>query len=186
MGTIRTKAEMLSLQQSGKLGNYLKTYPFEYLDLLSTARPDSWFTIQSRERDSPHFIPAVLGQGLPSASSGLIAAGQSPSLIYIRDIPHPESLRIIQGELCLTPQGLYFSGDLSVFHSVRDTMRAPSKTAEGLTALILLSTFMNPSELEDLQSLLISYPDATIEFSLFSKPTGVFNSRLICWEVRDY
>jgi len=182
---VATKSDMLTLQAMGQLGNYLKTYPIEAISQL-TERPNAYFTIQSRERDSPHFVPVAKGQELPTFVHLLVQAGQKLSNIYFRDIPHPELNRTIQGEFCKLTTGYYLKFLTDSTCNLRDALKDERvQIAEGLQAYLVVTTMLGDDSVS-LLDLLSTYPDATIEFTYFSRPVGVHNSPLLIWEVRDY
>lgn len=56
-----------------------------------------------------------------------------------------------------------------------------------LETKLLIEHYMDPSSQSDLEALLELYPDASIEFTVFSVDVGVFPGRnTIFWETRNY
>jgi hypothetical protein len=188
---ITDKAQMLALQQSGKLGNFLRTYSsIDELSDIPRSRPLDYFTIQNKQSDSPFFAPEVIGVDVPAEIERLLLQGAYPSTIYVRDIPPPGTRRIIQGEFSSIPGRewggfeLYFTtgGDKNLRHDLEERGRRLS----GFAALTILRACMEDSAQEDLLALLDQYPEHVIEFTYFDRPCGVFNRNLVVWEVRHY
>ncbi len=94
----------------------------------------------------------------------------------------------IQGNVWLSHKGLEleYSCEPGIGH--RQAVKQPYvRSAEGLTAKGLLSRFLDPSSLEDLQELLQTHSEAVIEFSTYRVPVGVLPHRnTVFWEVRAY
>lgn len=101
---------------------------------------------------------------------------------------HPAGFEDItlQGEVCRTIRGLEgFMGYTPGFpmRKAFPLMRPVS----GSEILVLFNRWMDPSSQEDIRDLLDLYPDATIEFTCFTKDTGNIPGRnTILWETRDY
>ncbi len=114
------KLDMLEAQSRGEFGNWLKTY--QDLGKFTHTR-DDWFTIRNKERDSPYFIPVIKGSELRNQILHLQAAGCEPSTMYIQDIPHPDSARLIQGEVCRQPD-YWLRYSLHPTLNLRDAMNA--------------------------------------------------------------
>lgn len=176
---IRDKKTMLEVQQRGGLGNFLRTSP--------EIEGQGWYTIRSMERDSPYFVPVMRGYELNATLQALCARGANRDALYVQDIPYPNTDRLIQGELLDGDQGrfyLYYTvgGNLNL----RDDLRERGQHVEGLKAEILLETLLTPTEWYNLMELMEKFPGHVTEFTLFSKPCGALNSRLVIWETRLY
>lgn len=67
----------------------------------------------------------------------------------------------------------------------RQIMPSQGRTYRHSHARALLSTFLTPSDREDLDELLGMYPGHVIEFSAVNRPIGMYPHRkMIIWEVR--
>ncbi len=182
--TLNTKRDMLEAQAKGALGNFLATYPISQANLLEDS---PYYTIQSRERDSPNFIPVIRGTDIAKALADFEAKGVDIQTLYIRDIPDPNTERIIQGEVFQGDSGrLYLFYTTGGNLNLRDDLKSRGSELEGLRASIALSHYLTPTELVNLEELLDKYPGNVCEFTVFSRPTGALNSRLVIWEMRNY
>lgn len=94
----------------------------------------------------------------------------------------------LQGEVCRTCQGLVGLLGVTPGFAMRPALqRGLLLPRTSATVLALLHRYMDPSSQDDLEALLDLYPDAVVEFTCFSRDTGIIPGRnTIFWEVRDY
>lgn len=97
----------------------------------------------------------------------------------------PDDARVIQGELMRTPGGLYFHGSTGKT-TVREAMLDGSAFDwSGFTPAAALRQGMTPESWQDIQEIFDLWPDAIIEFTVFSKCFGHLpNRNTVIWEVR--
>jgi hypothetical protein len=107
---------------------------------------------------------------------------------FILDDGAPDQFRTLQGELCRTYRGLEGYLDTVGKLPMRPAMAAGHmRHCTGAMVNALLDRFMDASSRDDLRDLLDLYPDATIEFSSFSRDVGILPGRnTLFWETRDY
>jgi hypothetical protein len=184
----RAKIDMLEAQSRGEFGNFLQTY----MDPVGQVFPHKdWYTIRNKERDSPHFVPVVRGVDIRSTITRLISAGCDIPTIYVQDIPHPDSRRLLQGELARIGPDLHLSFSTHPTANLRDALTrvdlaASTGSAKGIIVRELVQFYAGQPAWDDLSSLFDKYPDHTIEFTVFDRPTGQFNRQTVIWEVRAY
>lgn len=174
------KLDMLAKQQRGEFGNFLSIV--EAADV----KPKSWYTLRNKERDSPFFIPTVKGSDVRGQVQRLLSAGATQDSIYIQDIPHPDSLRLIQGEIARFPEYHleYFRHPTM---NLRDAMNFWMKDrVRGIMARESVLFYGGQQAWDDLEELLDRFPESTVEFTVFDRPVGAFNRQLIVWECRNY
>lgn len=107
---------------------------------------------------------------------------------FIMDDGCPDEFRTLQGEICRTVRGVESFLEVGGRLPMRKAMAVGLFRSYGYAAtLVLLRDFMDGTSQDDLFALLDLYPDATIEFSCFSRNVGVFpNRNTLIWEVRCY
>lgn len=99
----------------------------------------------------------------------------------------PDEYLTIQGNVWLGPNLLLdYSCEPNIGH--RQAIRQPYlRQTEGTKALTLLKHFMDWSSYDDLEDMINLYPNATIEFSTYSKCVGILPHRnTVFWECRAY
>jgi len=97
----------------------------------------------------------------------------------------PDDSRVIQGELTQCPGGYYFHGSTGKT-TVREAMLDGSAFDwSGFTPAAALRQEMTPESWQDIQEIFDLWPDAIIEFTVFSKCFGHKpNRNTVIWEVR--
>lgn len=183
------KLEMLERQSRGEFGNFLQTYmnptPLKFPH-------KNWYTIRNKERDSPYFIPTLRGAEIHPTISRLVDMGCYPGSIYVQDIPHPDSRRLIQGEVTRNPACL-----LSMTFSTHPTanlrdaltradLAAATGSARGIMVRELALFYGGQQAWDDLAAILDRFPDEVTEFTVFDRPVGSLHRQLVVWEVRSY
>jgi hypothetical protein len=96
----------------------------------------------------------------------------------------PNHLRIIQGEVCYSP-------DLCLTYSLlqkplSDALHDKSVHVDGVKARIVLRHFLRPESIDWLEYLLETYDRAAVEFTEFRVPQGMLSQHLVIWEVRNF
>jgi hypothetical protein len=98
----------------------------------------------------------------------------------------PDSNLIFQGEIMITPLGLYILYS-TLKKPMKQGLNEESLHAFGLRASMLLEHNLSPSSMADINALLELFPDSIIEFSTYSVSVGDLPGRnTIIWEVRNY
>lgn len=182
---IKNKAEFSALSQHGKLGNYLRTWK-TLPEAYSSGSP--WLTIQGTVPQSPYFVPVVQRSQLLRTVHSLYQRGANPSAIYFREIPHPDALRVINGEAgrSLMPHWLYLlHGAMGTKQNLRHDLQENGRTVVDSRAQALLRHWL-AEEYNTLEEIWEDYPDAVVEFTMWNQPCGVLNKRLMIWEVRNF
>jgi len=177
---ISSKRQFYTLWRAGVLGN----------------RPCMFDTAAEALAD-PHHHPEF-GMREMGKPGGLFLISKRNDLeIHLRAWPEirwqidggaPNHLVELQGEVVRTERGTegYFAvrSRMDIRSAMRAGLYAPKR---GLTALLLMRHFMDPSSYDDVQTLLDEYPDHVIEFASFPCNVGVIpNRNTIVWEVRAY
>ena len=198
MSVIATKEEFNRLSQAGKLGNFLRTW--KDIDAVEQAGYRGWLTIQSKDKQSPHFVPwaayklTVDHPGYMNADEAvqwLLGRGARREQMYFREVPGPNARRTIQFEAMLGPKWQGAGSGVELFYELDSTLplrdiRERCKTADGAIAQRILRETMSPTSYETLTDLWDRYPTAIIEATEFSERVGVFNQHLVVWEARDF
>jgi hypothetical protein len=107
---------------------------------------------------------------------------------FILDDGAPDEYRTCQGEIARTYRGLEGYIEVGGHLPMRQALAAGLMKSVGpAMVLALLDRFMDPSSRDDLDAIWDLYPDATVEFTCFSRDVGVLPGRnTLFWEVRDY
>jgi hypothetical protein len=92
----------------------------------------------------------------------------------------------LQGEVCRTFRG--WEGFMGYTPGLPMRKAFPfMRAVSGSEVLVLFDRWMDPSSQDDLRDLLDLYPDATVEFTCFTKDVGNIPCRnTILWETRNY
>lgn len=133
------------------------------------------------------FIKDLQIQQVEPTLAKLHEQGWSLSDFYILEQMSPDIVTYrINGELLNTPDGLalYYSTDNAL---MRDALVKSGRQVWGLRTMLVLRHFLNPTDFEELMTLLDHFPGHVIEFSSFSRSVGLIPHRqMIVWEVRLY
>jgi hypothetical protein len=205
---ITNRAQFFELWEAGVLGNRTRLWrdPEEALrwasnkDMLRGAPQDAidiyrrkgfkFTEIGFREIRKPGTAGSGWWERVPWTS--LLETAEkwkSAGKLFIMDDGCPDEYRVLQGEVCYTPN-LGLAGYLDTVSKLpmRPAMAAGHmKHYSPLETRMLLRRHLDPSSLADLDALLELYPDAAVEFTTFTCTAGVFPGRnTIFWETRDY
>lgn len=179
---IPTKERMYELLLGGRLGNFVRAW--DSLDAVMGSDYRGLVSMRSRERSNPVRVYHVPIDELPGRVAALSEAATRNGLVF-SEAP-PDEKRTIQGELMRDERGYYLHYSYSP-EPMRTALEKDGRHARGLSAKMLLETYLEPSDFDTLQELLDSYPGAVIEFSAFTVPVGVIPHRkMVIWEVRNY
>jgi hypothetical protein len=180
---ITSKRQFLRLWEEGTFGN----------------KPNTWRKIDEAEQSgfagevalryagslnkAPHLVMASVSS-LRAAMEELKAQGWQEKDFFVSEVI-PAPLYAINGEVIALPEGLFLTYS-TVPALMRESLRLGAKNVSGLTAKIVLSTLLEPQDLDYLHEILASYPEHAVEFSGLGQPVGSLKRRLIIWEVRFY
>jgi len=92
--------------------------------------------------------------------------------------------RLLNGELTRFEDGLHLSYGTGNVH-MNEAMKNPC-VAQSVMARTILETMLDPSDEDDLRTLLEEFEDPVIEFSVLDRPVGWADRRMTVWEVRHY
>lgn len=98
----------------------------------------------------------------------------------------PTEKTLIQGEVMLDVGGLYLFYS-TIAKPMRDALKERAESEWGISAILRLRHYLDPSSYDDMMELLGTYPDHVVEFSTYSCDWGTCpNRNTIFWEVRMY
>jgi hypothetical protein len=99
----------------------------------------------------------------------------------------PTEQTLLQGEVCETPYGGLELLYTTVAKPMREALAEQQKTVRGLTAKVILETYLCPNSLEWLYELFRRYPLHVVEFSTYGCNWGTLpNFNTVFWEIRLY
>lgn len=182
---IRTKREFFELWEGGFLGNRLRTWRDWREAHASGCSPVGFREIGKAGGGKLDIVGHDQIQGMAEEWK---RAGRS----YMICEAAPDQHATIQGEICRTvgPWGGGYAGLLGRVvngRRMRDSIAAGDlKPVTGLAAKVIIDTYMDPGSRDDLEALLEIYPDASVEFTCYTKNVGFLNRNTIFWEVRNY
>jgi len=109
-----------------------------------------------------------------------------PFIMDSATFPADDSHITLQGEVCRTFRG--WEGFMGYTPGLPMRKAFPyMRAVSGSEVLVLLDRWMDPSSQDDIRDLLDLYPEATIEFTCFTKDTGNIPGRnTLLWETRNY
>lgn len=98
----------------------------------------------------------------------------------------PTEKTLFQGEVCRNYRGIELTYT-TVRKPMRDALAIDTRTAQGIIAVSLLRKYMCPTSYDWLETLLDSYPDHVVEFSVFDCYWGTIpHMNTVFWECRNY
>jgi hypothetical protein len=193
---IETKEDFLSLSAQAKVGNQFIKYA-NLTDLEAAIRSGeckaTHITIRNRVANSPYFEAVVPIRERHRIIDRLVKWGARVSDLYFQDIPTPnKNPRVANVEAMLLPEtgGFYaLEGSGHDAHgdelNLRHDLEQNGRVHEGFAAYWFLKG-LGADVWEDLNELWREYPDSVVEFTVFTRPVGIFNRRMLVWEVRNY
>lgn len=182
---ISTKTDMYAELKSGRLGNAFRTWPS-----VDAAIADGYwrkFGLRTGVKNGPSY-PGNMTEGEARVIEHDLRNSDITSLIFCEEVHN--DLVTINAEVCLAPGGLELKYRCGPGH-MRSAMANPLY-AKGMKAAAILAHHLDYGDIEWLTELLNKYegaqPDtsAIVEFANFSEPCGIFDKRMIVWEVRAY
>lgn len=183
---IATKAEFMALSESGRLGNFIPSWPSVEAALADGCRDE--VMIRSRVPDSPHMRPHVpILQAQATIDSLVADHGARREDLYLTWMGNPACVnRLLNAEVWRSPQGLYVHWSRQQTH-LREAQALDGRHSTGTEALLVLRSALCPNSQDDLWALLDLYPDAMVELTAYDRPVGVLPHRnTVIWEIRNY
>ncbi len=186
MAKINSKTEYYALARHHRLGNTIRQWTEHEFMALRVSHPGE--------------VPRVVAvRGTTPASQRYQAYNLTPhqaarrtaeasirhGLQVLIDEQAPDDLSVLKGEVMRTPKYFYMRYDETPGLRMRDAYPT-MKHAEGLEVVMRLRRTMDASSWAHLNRLFDEYPDAVVEFTVYSKPLGHFGWNTIFWEVRNY
>ena len=180
---IKTKDEFYRLYHGMRLGNRLRTFD-TYADLCSSGYRgyvSMRYKAAGADAFKAYYVPTY---EVPIRMGQFAQQGADPDLFTFNESA-PDDELVIQGELCHTIGGLHLSYSGAKV-SMREALSQASQVS-GLMAKSVLETYLRPASYDMVQELIDLYPDAAIEFGIYSRCIGVLlGHNTIIWEVRNY
>lgn len=175
---VLTKTGYYKRWLDGEFGN--KPLAWSSLDALEKSTYRGKVNIRHVKPSSPH-----IRFGVPvSQCRQAIAEMGLPVEEFRFNEPMPDDKIVLQGEVCDDYRGWNLA-----YCTDKVTMRqamADAKHCNGLRAKMLLRLSCDASSYEAIESLLMRYPEHTVEFSVFGCRVGDQRLNTIIWEVRRY
>jgi hypothetical protein len=185
---LKSKAEFVKAAAQGLCGNVLKQFnTLRELDDWQWSK-DVVCTARAREKwNTGLFIPEVdfshIG-GDPSFIMRMAYPKHDWAACYFQEVPLID--RVLNFEL---GQGIHYPLRYGAIPPVHNNLRLDLDThgteRTGAGYHLWLADVLE-GEYEHLREIWELYPDAIIEATMFSKPCGTLNRKLVIWEVRDY
>jgi hypothetical protein len=177
---IATKSEFLRLWNAGRLGNKLRTW--DRID--DAVGYEGRFGIRSRRPGSINTTYGVSREDVPAAVARMVSLGEGAGDLYFGEMA-PDHRLLIQGE--------FFHAAGFNRHLMYSTEQVPMKRVaawshtDGVSAAVILRSYMSPGSWDDFEALQERYPDHVIEFGCYECDLGDVPGRnTIIWEVRSY
>ena len=184
---VSSKQLYYKLAETYKFGNRFRTW--DGVNAWLDSGYDGPIRFRSKVPGSKLFTTGKPYEGGPAIMRAYEAAlqmGESPGNIIFCE-PAPEEHLTFQGEVC---EGQF--GELCLTWSTepgitnREAMTRPTGRHSGLSAHLTLKHFLDPEDHEWLIELLHRWPGHAVEFSAYSIRVGLFESRMVVWEVRYF
>lgn len=181
---VRTKRTMYELLEAGVFGNTSVTWKTVQEALDASPGP---FAIRVLVPASPKFKHTIAREDLRETVADVCRSGNlSESEIRIVE-PLPEHLRTVQGEITRLAEGQPYLFYSTLPCHMRAALLPPhGKVAIGSGARAVLNHYLDPTDVEWLDTLLDRFPTAVVEFTGFKVRLGTQHTRMVVWECRDY
>lgn len=186
MSLITDKETYNTLSQAGRLGNFFKKW--DTVEQVRESGYTGYLTIRARQAsDRELFVPSV-------HSFVLLQQYKTNPRVYYQQVPAPDAGRIVNLEVMPGMQMRLGDRHDALMHityspdselNLRHDLERNGRTVRGLSALMVLQRYMQ-EDMETLNEIWQRYPCAVIEASKFTRPVGMFNQKLLIWEVRHY
>jgi hypothetical protein len=168
----KNKVEFYRRYLAGEFGNRPRTWASR--DELAASDYEGRVTIRSVDRSGRCLFNVPVGHALNVTENCRFNESM------------PDDKLLIQGEVCLRPDGLWLTFSQEKGLTMREAMQAPH-TARNSTAHRLLQKHMDASSYDDIMAMLLKYGDAAIEFGTYAVKVGNCpNRNTVIWEVRNY
>ena len=188
---INTKTEFLRLSATGVLGNSLRTWN-DYPKFISE-KFDGRITIRNRNRQSKFMVPTLYSRDIDTVLLKMIKQGADINTMYIQEVPHLDGCRDVKCQGCgrlMNAEIMRTERYISMIYgthpnlSLRQDVLRNGKKLDGILAVDMIKRVGGIECYDCLQSIWDRFPDAIIEFTVFSSRVGVLNQHHVIWEVR--
>lgn len=176
---ILNKNDMYRLLKCGRLGNTMRMW--DSVDDVLKSGYTGIVSLRSMVVGSPIKLYNVPVEEL----SQVFHQYRLPPTTVILENPAKDNQRVFQGEVCRGLNGLYLIHTTNQ-GPLRTALEAGHDMASGLIAKMTMQHFVDPYGYDWIDLLLDDFEDCVIEFTTFANNLGMFNTRTIIWEVRNY
>lgn len=192
---LKDKDAFKRLQSAGLLGNYFRMW--DTVQGVRDAGYTGWLTVRARRAsDRALFIPAILSEAVMQQDDWLLVRLDTPfweqprsiADVYLQEIPAPDTGRVINLEAmwgCSADARMHVRYALNDPTNLRHSLEQNGVDVTGLKAWAVLRHYLGP-DMDQLTDIWDRWPGAIIEASKFTKRLGVFDSRTIIWEAREF
>ena len=175
---VLTKKDFTLRYQNGEFGNRTETY-HNRDDLVAARDEKSLYHLRNRiAGGATHynldFYQAVLLWDCVPVARNWYCSAMAPT-----------SETTFQGEVYRSEKGLslYYS---TIPKPMRESLAEGGIQCYSLRAKLLLEHYLQPDDLEWINTLLERYPSHVCEFSCYNCRTGTLHKHMIVWECRSY
>lgn len=179
---IRTKRDMYRRLMRGEFGNYTQTW--DTVQGVLDSDFGGLISIRSTTVSFPVKLYHVPVADLREVVKGICnSRGCGEDSLMFQECPPDE--RPFQGEIQQSIEHvdlLYTTED----GPLRTALEKSSRTTSGIEAVMLLRYYLQPRDYEELLTLIELYQGCVVEFSCHYGPVGVYQRRMLVWEVRHY
>lgn len=180
------KKTYYKLAETYKFGNRFQTW--DGLDAWLDSDYEGPIRFRSKVPGSKLFTTGkpYEGESIVRAYEGALQMGENPDNIIFCE-PAPEQYLTFQGEVCEGRIGelcLTWSTEPGITN--REAMTRPTGRHSGLSAHLICRHFLDDSDYRWLMGLLRIWNGHAVEFSAYSIPVGLFQTRMVVWEVRNF
>lgn len=190
---VLTKSDFVRRYNAGEFGNHSPTWgTFKEFERFTKEKYPTVSAV-AHTQDKYHLRNRVSGGTTHYDLNPRIAYGEWFSFVLKREDKQwycsqmaPTDKTILQGEVQRTYRGLelFYS---TVRKPMRDSLREGGKQVYGISADLILKSYLPPNDHDWLMGLLDRYPDHVVEFSTYSVEFGTVPGFKTCyWEVRRY
>ena len=191
MAEIRSKTEMYALYYRGAFGNMLTTWPSVAAfkaDLAAGRWPEDK-PVALRLASKPGITPPRYCVPTETWEVDALVAewatlGIAPNAVSLNELGRDDQI-VLQGEVQRSERGLDLRAS-RVPKVMRQALTEDQFHLSGLRATMTLRGAMDASSWDNLQRLFDDYPNAVVEFSVYSIPVGTEQRNTIFWETRNY
>lgn len=185
---VLSKQDFVERYIAGEFGNRSPTWetPVRFLKEFPL-RHETWnrlFHLRNRVAGGPTYYNVPnhhMGEMLEQLEDKDVDLTQ----FYVSEMA-PTKSTILQGEVVRDVGGLQLTWS-TLAKPMRNALYEESRFSHGLTANLILQTYLDPTSYDWIQELFDLYPDHVVEFSTYDHCWGAVPSRnTVIWEVRLY